>query len=208
MAKILTGPLAAGLSGKLGPVVFHQTRFGQIVQSKAKPRTYTTPAAMATKNAFGRAARCYQPNGNGLVWNIDQAFARRNKAGAGQFISVCSQAIRDGSCPRQAYVGQPDIYELGAITAGGPSGYYVPFNVTFLADPAYQLIAARVFMFREDGSVIRVSATVDYGSQQLIPFSDVEPPFLWVILQSSINPAGQSGDPFVASIGPAVFAEA
>lgn len=56
MAKILTGPLAAGLSGKLGPVVFHQTRFGQVVQSKAKARVYTTPAALAAKSYFRQAA--------------------------------------------------------------------------------------------------------------------------------------------------------
>ena len=143
MAKILTGPLAAGLSGKLGPVVFHQTKFGQIVQSKAKPRTYTTAPAMASKQAFGRAARCYQLQGSGLVWNLNEAFGKVHKTGQGQFVSICSEAIRDGGTQRQSSVGQPDVYTLGAITPGGPADYYLPFSVSFLASPDYQLVAAR-----------------------------------------------------------------
>lgn len=207
MAKILTGPLAAGLSGKLGPVVFHQTKFGQIVQSKAKPRTYTTAAAMATKSAFGRAARCYQLQGAGLVWNLNEAFGKIHKTGQGQFVSLCSEAIRDGGTQRQTYVGQPDIYTLGAITPGGPADYFLPFSVTLLASPDYALLAARVFMFRPDGSIVRVGATVDFGGLQIVPFSPVAPPFLWVIVQSSINPTGTAELPFAASIGPAAFSE-
>lgn len=57
MAKILTGPLAAGLSGGLGPVVFHQTKFGQVVQSKAKAKRHTTPAALTTKAQFAAASK-------------------------------------------------------------------------------------------------------------------------------------------------------
>lgn len=207
MAKILTGPLAAGLSGKLGPVVFHQTKFGQIVQSKAKPRTYTTAAAMATKSAFGRAARCYPLQGAGLVWNLNEAFGKIHKTGAGQFISICSEAIRDGGTQRMSYTSGPDVYTLGAITPGGPADYFLPFSVTFSGNPNYALIAARCFMFLPDGSITRVSCTVDYGAGQIIPFSLVAPPFLWVIVQSSINPTGTAELPFAAAIGPAAFSE-
>lgn len=56
MAKILTGPLAAGLSGKLGPVVFHQTKFGQVVQSKAKTKVHSTAPATTAKAHFKEAA--------------------------------------------------------------------------------------------------------------------------------------------------------
>ena len=98
MAKILTGPLAAGLSGKLGPVVFHQTRFGQIVQSKAKPRTYTTQPAMAAKANFAWAATLFPLLGS--IWGPGMAatLAKYGKSANGQIISQVISALNgDGS---------------------------------------------------------------------------------------------------------------
>ena len=57
MAKILNGPLVASVSGKLGPVVFRQTFFGQVVQSKAKGRKPTTSSELANISSFRRAAK-------------------------------------------------------------------------------------------------------------------------------------------------------
>lgn len=87
MAKILTGPLAAGISGKLGPVVFHQTRFGQVVQSKAKPRTYTTPAALATKARFKECASACGQFGASVGYAIQLAAAEQGTNIQGVFNS-------------------------------------------------------------------------------------------------------------------------
>lgn len=86
MAKILTGPLAAGLSGKLGPVVFHQTRFGQVVQSKAKGRKYTTPAALTAKARFKEAATAAGSFGSSVGYAIGEAGSRENSNLQGLFI--------------------------------------------------------------------------------------------------------------------------
>ena len=94
MAKISTGPLAAGLSGKLGPVVFHQTRFGQVVQSKAKPRVYTTPAAMATKFAFGVAARSVSSLGSFTLTSLDSVFRTHRTTARGQVIRNVAAIVR------------------------------------------------------------------------------------------------------------------
>lgn len=86
MAKILTGPLAAGLSGKLGPVVFHQTRFGQVVQSKAKGRKYTTSAALTSKARFKEAATAAGSFGASIGYAIGEAGSRENTNLQGLFI--------------------------------------------------------------------------------------------------------------------------
>ena len=112
MAKILTGPLAAGLSGKLGPVVFHQTRFGQIVQSKARGRIYKTTAALTTKSQFGEASRMSGLFVNGLDEWIDPPSARAHKSSRGQFIASRMAATR-GEPARQ----MPCNMETGPITA-------------------------------------------------------------------------------------------
>lgn len=86
MAKILTGPLAAGLSGKLGPVVFHQTRFGQVVQSKAKGRKYTTAPALQTKARFKEAASAAGQFGTSVGYAMQMAGASFNTNLQGLFI--------------------------------------------------------------------------------------------------------------------------
>lgn len=87
MAKILTGPLAAGISGKLGPVVFHQTRFGQVVQSKAKGRTYTTPAALTTKARFKECATAAGQFGTSVTHALQSVTSEQNTNLQGVFNS-------------------------------------------------------------------------------------------------------------------------
>lgn len=110
MAKILTGPLAAGLSGKLGPVVFHQTRFGQVVQSKAKPRIYTTPAAMSAKSYFRQAASMQTHVLQPLNLVAAPTTTRAGKSVLGQFIRSARAWLADGEIvpmPATAIAGYP-----------------------------------------------------------------------------------------------------
>lgn len=59
MAKIQNGALTDKLQGRVGPVVFNWTRFGQVVKSFAHPPLNTTPAATETKTTFAHAARVW-----------------------------------------------------------------------------------------------------------------------------------------------------
>lgn len=56
MAKILRGPLAAGISGSIGPLVFRDTRFGQVVQAGSGGGRHDTAAHNATIDNFRAAA--------------------------------------------------------------------------------------------------------------------------------------------------------
>jgi len=120
MAKISTGPLAAGLSGKLGPVVFHQTRFGQVVQSKAKGKTYTTPAAMATKRAFRAGATSYGLLGSLVNLRANKAYGSAGKSGAAQWNTLIMQAVLSGTGRTRPHIGAIPYYEANSLTASGP----------------------------------------------------------------------------------------
>ena len=131
MAKILTGPLAAGLSGKLGPVVFRQTRFGQVAQSKAKGRVHTTAPAMATKRAFGTATRAAPLIGESLSRLMDVHFAASGKTCQAQMTRNLAAAIRGEIAlpgwPNVDLNGYGDTPSLGTpYTAAGR--LHVPYS--------------------------------------------------------------------------------
>jgi len=59
VAKISNGPLVATISGRLGPVVFAWTRFGQVVKSASKGKPLTTPAQIQNGYRFTLARKIW-----------------------------------------------------------------------------------------------------------------------------------------------------
>ena len=172
MAKIATGPLAAGLSGKLGPVVFHQTKFGQVVQSKAKAKIYSTPAALETKQTFALAARMWGTIP--AIWKGQySAFGDSiGRSGQGMVISSLMSLIRTGdagSMPTTGIQKQPSFgapfYSGGRwrIPATDPNG----FDVLWLTHG---------WQFGPDGRVTRamlapvIAGNVSFGPSDATPF--------------------------------------
>lgn len=190
MAKILTGPLAAGLSGKLGPVVFHQTKFGQVVQSKAKPRIYDTPAAQATKRAFRAAASAYAMQGAGHLWNLKRAFDTVGKSGQGQWISQVSAAVR-GETTSARVAADCDYYLLRDLAETAPGVW------TYYAD-AYQgapgQVAAQHSFYQLDDDlhcVRRIIGQRNGLTGQVSPLAILPtPPFFVLTVVVSLVPVG------------------
>lgn len=128
MAKISTGPLAAGITGPLGPVVFAQTRWGQVVQSKARARVYTTPAALATKAAFGKASKGVNTIGRETLQHWDATLGELGKSGRGQLIRAFAAMFRGDDPPQWPTIrwshGAPT---LGTPFASGPR-WKIPYS--------------------------------------------------------------------------------
>lgn len=203
MAKILTGPLAAGLSGKLGPVVFHQTRFGQTVQSKAKPRVYTTPAATATKRAFAAGARAYPLLGSGVNNLMNRCLRDLGKTPQGEFIACFSQAIRDGSAGVRIYIGDADFYTLGNIQAGGPTGYYIDAWITTVGNDTSQFVNWFPLEAGTYTPTARIASVAGPGADQVRPATTIAPPFVVISWSLAIAPVGDPLPPRAMCIGPA-----
>jgi hypothetical protein len=96
VAKILNGALTASISGKLGPVVFYETRFGQVVASKGVTRVHKGAAAMSAKAEFRAATRAWALAFPAFkTAGIDLARHERNAAN-GQFIAAYLETLRTG----------------------------------------------------------------------------------------------------------------
>lgn len=59
MAKINTGPLISDASGRIGPIVFRRTRFGQVVQAAPKMPPITSATVIANNTLLGDAQRVW-----------------------------------------------------------------------------------------------------------------------------------------------------
>lgn len=152
MAKISTGPLAARLSGSLGPVVFAQTRWGQVVQSKAKPRIYTTPAALATKSAFGKASKGVNQLGRGELQHWDAELGRLGKSGRGQLIRAFAAMFRGDDPPQWPTIR----WEHGAPTLGTPFAFGPRWKIPYSwPDGAPWTARGYGITYYPDGSVAR-----------------------------------------------------
>lgn len=176
MAKILTGPLAAGLSGKLGPVVFHQTRFGQVVQSKAKPRTYTTPAAMETKATFSKAARMWGTMPD--FWKSTYAAfgASLGRSGQGMVISSLMTLVRTGDAGPMPTTGTQKPPTFGTpFYAGGR--WRIPFTDPNGPDIQW---TANAWRFAPDGTVAISAGGVPIGANVVFAPTDAAPlSYVW-----------------------------
>jgi len=87
MARIQLGPFASRISGSVGEVEFRWTRDGQVAQSKTISDTWTTPAAMLTKNRFARAMRAYSHLDDYLRIPLARAAIAAHKAVSQQWVS-------------------------------------------------------------------------------------------------------------------------
>jgi hypothetical protein len=105
VAKILTGPLAASISGKLGPVVFRYDRFGQIVYSKAKTHVHKTAPAMLTKSQFRDASHAYSKLIGLYRDHLNLVARATNSSASGEFIRAYLQTLRTGSCQPRINTG-------------------------------------------------------------------------------------------------------
>lgn len=144
MAKILEGPLAASLSGRIGPVVFSRTRFGQVVQSAPRRVVHTTAAALATKAAFRNAQNGYSRLGDLHQSVLKSAAAIAKTTPSGMVVSAFLRALNDGSAePRLNYNahfiatwGAP-FFALGrwhvpcsslSLSHGAPNSFVIPVS--------------------------------------------------------------------------------
>ncbi len=79
MAKAVTSPIATGLSGKAGNVVFARTRSGVVVRPRSAPRDARTPAQMASRARMAR---------------VVQAWRELTRAQAAQWHAYAAQQVR------------------------------------------------------------------------------------------------------------------
>ena len=180
MAKILTGPLAASLSGRLGPVQFRQTRFGQVVQSHPRTVVHTTAAALESKSTFKTAMTMF----SGL-WDYHRNGLRfyaleLSTTATGIFLPPVMAALRGTptvcAFPGKYVVTPTDIalsdtgthWRLSCGLTFPPHQYIdYPYGVAIRMDGTYQLAG-------------EWSASTPYFQ---VLKSKIEPPFLWFLMQ-------------------------
>lgn len=96
MAKIMNGPLAAGISGSIGNITFEQTRFGQVVQGKPVPPYPGSPGQQASIDRFRKAMRGYSQ----LHWHVQnlltQLAARDGDTPHGKWIKAYTAYLKTG----------------------------------------------------------------------------------------------------------------
>lgn len=205
MAKISNGPLAAGISGKLGPVVFHQTRFGQVVQSKAKTKVWTTPAALAVKAAFRAGPRSFVLNGEVATVNLRAAFDAISRSASGQWNACMAQAARDGYGNLRPVAGSPEWASMVDLSPGPFNGWtarcaFRPGAVTVLTTVHWYELSA-------DGSPTSIvqSFTVPGTPFDRYPRRVLVQPFIAISLAYSL--VGLPGIPpqHAGAIGPSIL---
>ncbi len=96
MAKILNGPLAAGISGSIGNLTFLDTRFGQVVQKKPIGPVHTTPAALATKNRFRQSMIMMRTFGDDFRGSLKAAASAVNTTQQGLWVGPMIDHISGG----------------------------------------------------------------------------------------------------------------
>ena len=112
MAKIQNGALTDKLQGRVGPVVFNWTRFGQVVKSFAKPPLNTTPAAMETKNTFRQAARTWGQHRTSIPFlALADIAVRAGRAPQGPFVSAYMRWMRGQPYSMPTH-GQPALLTI------------------------------------------------------------------------------------------------
>lgn len=205
MAKILNGPLAASISGGLGPVVFHQTRFGQVVQSKAKNHPYTTPAAVATKNAFRAGATSYSLLGGGFVHNIDTAFDKVGLYGRAQWNKLVSRAILSGLPESGPTAGRITRRRVVSVTPTGGGLYDVATEREFDGSGTVDFR----YGFELDPSTLRALRRIPFfpgpGANHYHNLTPIAPPWFFIIGASSILPVDPFSAPYRASLGGCLY---
>lgn len=178
MAKILTGPLAAGISGKLGPVVFHQTRFGQVVQSKAKGKVHTTAPAMAAKSRFREAATAVGSVGSQMQFVFTSATRDENTNLQGIFISRYLRWRNGEPWTPWRYNSISSVEVAGHTSTGlkrqltGTARLLDPGNIAFV-----------FFWSLENGRLIRKASALwnDGDPQSTLSNRDVPEPFFALV---------------------------
>lgn len=107
MAKILHGPLVSGISGRLGPVNFRQTYFGQVVQSQPKTVIHKTAAAMASKDTFRTAMKCWANTPITMRRPLMLAATHSVLSPTGTFVKGAMSALRGTPVTASGYTNAP-----------------------------------------------------------------------------------------------------
>ena len=117
MAKILNGPLAAGISGSIGNLTFLDTRFGQVVQKKPIGPVHTTPAALATKNRFRQSMLMMRTFGDDFRGSLEAAASAVNTSQQGLWVGPMIHHIKGADWPFIPRIGGvPPIIILNITT--------------------------------------------------------------------------------------------
>jgi hypothetical protein len=124
MAKILTGPLASGITGSIGNLTFAQTRFGQVVQSRPVPPVYTSGPGLATKNRFRLAMRSMTEVYNGIIGDWRAEARKRKQTATHDWVSTWIRLI-------QTNQWATNYASFGNIWLSFDYGYYVPGSYFF-----------------------------------------------------------------------------
>ncbi len=59
MARVILGPLASSISGRIGDLLFRRTRYGTVIQKMHKVRDVATDAELVTRDRFRITARTW-----------------------------------------------------------------------------------------------------------------------------------------------------
>lgn len=105
MAKILNGPLAAGISGSIGNLTFLDTRFGQVVQKKPIGPVHTTAAALATKNRFRQSMLMMRTFGDDFRGSLKAAASAVATTQQGMWVGPMINHISGGDWPFNPRIG-------------------------------------------------------------------------------------------------------
>lgn len=182
MAKMANGPLVASITGGLGPVVFAQTRFGQVVRSKPRKVVHRTPAALAAKELLRNAQHGYSKLGE---WDhIQLTWGARlfGSTPSGMFNGAFLTAVSQGESPARYNTRYPMNLTWGAPYLGG-NNWRVPFELapSYPAIPHAVIVPVRPTFQRCFGGLVFAGPPFEFRLPSVVTFPEASPPFVILV---------------------------
>lgn len=189
MAKVLNGPLVGSITGRLGPVVFAETVFGQVVRSKQRTVIHHSPAAIASKRAMRNAHAGYAKSGEVLQLTLRVLARRFGTTPSAMVIGPFIKALYNGEAKPRWSDGFNLVIEWGApYFAGGR--WRVPYTAPVGNDPFDHalVIPVRDPLERDFGAIFSPFGVQEFWLPTTASQPDATPPF--VILASTTVTVG------------------